>query len=68
MKKLKKTGLVWLVIIILINVFILLSGRIYLYKLIGNTLMKGRMGPAINESLIFANREVKAGNYQPWPV
>ena len=68
MKIIKKIGFWLLIIILVINVAILISGRFYLYKLIANTLMKGRMGPAINESLIFANREVKAGNHQPWPV
>lgn len=68
MKTLKKIGKWLLIILVVLNLAIVLSGRLYLYKLINHTLLKGRMGPAINESQIFANREVKAGKYQPWTI
>lgn len=52
----------------MLNAAIIVSGRTYLYKGIWNTYLKGRSGPAIDEYEIFSNREVKAGNYQAWPI
>lgn len=66
MKTLKKIGLTFLLILVLLNLFIIISGKTYLYKGIANTYLKGRSGPAIDESNIFANREIKANNYQAW--
>lgn len=56
----------FLIILVLFNVFILVTGRTYLYKGIANTYLKGRSGPSIDEYKIFPNREVRAGNHQPW--
>lgn len=68
MKKfLKRTGIFLLVVIIIANLFILFSGRTYLYKGIWNTYAKGRSGPAVDEYPIFANREIKCGAAQAWP-
>ena len=64
LKKIIKGALIFLVII---NLAILISGKLYLYKLMSNTIFKGRMGPSITEYQIFDNREVKAGTAQPWP-
>ena len=50
---------------VILNVAIIISGKFYLYKLIANTLLKGRMGPSLTEYLIFDNREVKTGIPQP---
>lgn len=55
-----------LVILVVLNILILVSGRTYLYKAIANTYFKGRSGPAIDESLIFSNRIVKTAAHQPW--
>lgn len=66
MKILKKIGLAFLLILVILNLSIIISGKTYLYKGIANTYLKGRSGPAIDESNIFANREVKATNYQAW--
>ncbi len=52
--------------VLIVNVFILITGRTYLYKGIANTYLKGRSGPSINESEIFANRIVKASNPMPY--
>lgn len=68
MKKfLKRTGYVLLAILVAANLFILLSGRSYLYKGIWNTYAKGRSGPAVDEYMIFANNEVRCGTPAPWP-
>ncbi|HVA98274.1 MAG TPA: serine hydrolase [Bacteroidia bacterium] len=68
MKKLKSI-LKWTVIVlVMLNALIFISGRTYLYKGIANTYLKGRKGPDITEYKIFANREVKTGTPQPWAV
>jgi CubicO group peptidase (beta-lactamase class C family) len=66
MKVLKKTGKWLLIILVILNIAILVSGRTYIYKGVWNTYLKGRSGPSIDEYQIFSNREVSAGNYQPW--
>ncbi|MCC6690407.1 MAG: serine hydrolase [Bacteroidia bacterium] len=66
-----KTGrniLKWIVIVLaVINLGILVSGKTYLYKGIANTYFKGRSGPDIDEYKIFSNREIKTAHYQPIP-
>jgi CubicO group peptidase (beta-lactamase class C family) len=69
MKKfLKWLGYIILAIIIIVNLIILCTGRFYLYKAIGNTYLKGRSGPSIDEYGIFPNRIVKTGTPMPWHV
>ncbi|MEO6883012.1 MAG: serine hydrolase [Bacteroidia bacterium] len=64
-----KSILKWIVIILVVlNLLILISGRTYLYKGIANTYLKGRKGPSITEYKIFSNREVNVGTPQPWAV
>jgi CubicO group peptidase (beta-lactamase class C family) len=63
----KRFGQVLLVILIALNLFILCTGRIYLYKGIWYTYLHGRSGPSPTEYLIFDNNEIKAGTPQPWP-
>jgi hypothetical protein len=36
-------------LILLLNVYVIVNGDWYFYKVIGNTIMKGRLGPAIDE-------------------
>ncbi len=68
MKIVKKILKWFLIIFILLNLAIIVCGKTYLYKAIGNTYLKGRSGPNTTEYKIFENREVKAGNYQKWRV
>lgn len=68
MRIIKKTVKWFLIILVILNVAILISGKTYLYKAIGNTYLKGRSGPSIDEYTIFSNREVKAGAAQEWLV
>lgn len=68
MKILKKIGKWFLIILVILNIAILVSGKTYLYKGIANTYLKGRSGPSIGEYEIFSNREVKAGISQTWYV
>jgi hypothetical protein len=48
-KALKIIGLSLLVIILGLNLFVILSGRFYLYKGVADTYLKGRTIPAIDE-------------------
>lgn len=45
-----------------------ITNNAYLYKGIVHTYLEGKKGPDIDQYQIFENREVKAGNYQPWLV
>lgn len=60
-------SVVWfvVVIVVLINLIILFSGRFYLYKGIYNTYLKGRSGPSATEYQIFDNRKVEAKHPAP---
>lgn len=63
-----KKFLKWfLIILVLANLGIIISGKTYLYKGIANTYLKGHSGPDIDEYKIFDTREVKAGTYLPIP-
>lgn len=66
MKILKKTGKWFLIIFVVLNLIIIVSGKTYLYKAVASTYFKGRSGPNISEYAIFDNREVKAGAFQKW--
>lgn len=55
-------------LIVLLNLVIFATGRFYIYKTIAHTIFKGRLGPAIDEYGIFANRKVASGKPMPWPV
>ena len=68
MKTLKKIGKWLLIILVVLNLAIIISGKTYLYKGIANTYLKGRSGPGIDEYKIFSNREVAAGAPQEWHV
>jgi CubicO group peptidase (beta-lactamase class C family) len=66
MKVLKKIGKWLLIILVILNIAILVTGKTYIYKGVWNTYLKGRTGPSIDEYQIFDNREVAAGTYQAW--
>jgi CubicO group peptidase (beta-lactamase class C family) len=69
MKKfLKRTGYFLLFVFVGANLFIVFTGRYYLYKGVWNTYLKGRSGPSALEYAIFANNEIKIGTPSPWPV
>lgn len=61
-KGLKVLGFVFLALFILINGFILLSGRTYLYKGIYLTYLSGKTGPSIYDLNNFPTRLVKKGS------
>ncbi|MFN5418659.1 MAG: serine hydrolase domain-containing protein [Flavobacteriia bacterium] len=62
-KKITKRFLQFLLLIFIVaNLFIILSGRFYLYKGVLNTYFKGRSGPSIYDKDIFANSTIKKAN------
>ena len=68
MKFLKKIFQGLLVILVLLNIAILVTGKTYLYKGIANTYLQGRKGPSIDEYKIFENRKILADVEQAWPA
>ena len=67
MKVLKKILFVILLLVLILNAIIIITGSTYIYKGIANTYLKGRIGPDIDEYRIFENREVKSGTPLPLP-
>ncbi|HEU4717765.1 MAG TPA: serine hydrolase [Bacteroidia bacterium] len=67
-KFLKRLGLFILFLLVAVNLFIVFTGRFYLYKGVWNTYLRGRKGPSATEYKIFDNREVKNGTPQPWAL
>src|ERR1051326_5997053 len=67
--KILKSFLKWLLIILIIlNILILVSGKTYLYKGFANTYLKGRVTADIDEYKIFDNRIVKSGTGKDWAI
>jgi CubicO group peptidase (beta-lactamase class C family) len=62
----KKIGKWFIIILVILNLSIVVSGRTYLYKALANTYLKGQKGPSIDEYQIFYNREVAAGKPIEW--
>ncbi|MCJ8289590.1 MAG: serine hydrolase [Crocinitomicaceae bacterium] len=67
---LKKTGKILLYTFIAfflsINAFILLSGRLYMYKALANTYLVGKSGPTIYDNDAFYNATIKGTNKEEW--
>lgn len=66
MKFLKRFFLVLVIVVAILEIFFLVSGKTYMNKLLWNTVFKGRLGPTINEYHIYHNREVKALSPREW--
>lgn len=65
-KFIKRIVILLMVLIVLANVFILVTGRTYLYKGIKETYLKGRSGPGLYDSLVFPSREIQGGIPDQW--
>jgi CubicO group peptidase (beta-lactamase class C family) len=63
----KGTGITLLVLLLIVNVLIVLTGKTYLYKGIADTYLKGRTIPAIDEYYNFPNRIIATSTAQEWP-
>jgi len=66
MKRLKRIFIILAVIVVVAELFFLLSGKMYMNKLLANTVFKGRLGPTITEYHIYENREIKAESPREW--
>jgi len=64
LKILKKFFKWLLILLVVLNILILVSGKTYLYKGFANTYLKGRITANIDEYKIFQNRIVKAAQVQ----
>ncbi len=65
--KLKIFFKIIILIIVVLNLLILVTGKLYLYKGVYNTYLKGRMMPNNSEYAIFDYRKIEARKPQPWP-
>jgi CubicO group peptidase (beta-lactamase class C family) len=58
---LKRLAVLLIVVIVLVNAFILITGRTYMYKGLKETYLIGRSGPGIYDSLVFDSRKIAGG-------
>lgn len=65
-RALKRFGWTLLAIIAVANLFVLITGRFYIYKAVANTVMVGRLGPSIDEHEIFYNRTIRSSAHEVW--
>ncbi len=68
MKILKIIGKWFLIILVVLNLAIIITGKSYIYKALRCTYMKGRSGADIDNYLFFENRVIKAGTPQEWSI
>jgi CubicO group peptidase (beta-lactamase class C family) len=68
MRLLKKTGKWFLILLVIFCLSLFLTEKVYLFKALANTYLKGRTGPSISEYAIFSNNKVEVGMPQPWAV
>lgn len=61
---LKRLAVLLIVVLVLVNAFILITGRTYMYKGLKETYLIGRSGPGIYDSLVFDSRRI-AGSSEP---
>lgn len=68
LKVLKYFGIFIIAVFIIANLVILLSGRLYIYKGLSATYLRGNSGPSIYDQDVFNNRTVPRGLSTPWKV
>ncbi|MBL0047275.1 MAG: serine hydrolase [Bacteroidetes bacterium] len=57
----------WIVILlVLLSLLIVITGKSYLFRAVANTYLKGRSGPSISEYKIFSNHKVEVDSAQEW--
>ena len=61
MNKLKKISIYVLAIALVFHVTMVITGNTHVYKVLANTVFKGRLSPSIDEYTIYHNREVAIG-------
>ena len=68
MKALKKILKWFVIVLIVLNIAIVVTGNTHIYKGLQNTYFKGRSGPSPTEYHIFANRIIDADKAVEWPL
>jgi CubicO group peptidase (beta-lactamase class C family) len=59
----------WTILVfIVLNALIIISGNTHIYKGLRYTYFQGRSGPSPTEYMIFDYHEIKAGKEQAWPL
>ena len=70
MKRIKKliNYTLWFTLLSIVgaNLAIIFSGRLYIYKGISATYLKGHIQPSIYDENVFLNRTIQKGNGQQW--
>ena len=64
----QKVFKLFFIIIIIINLFVFLSGKNWLYKGVAITYLKGYTSSYIDDFIYFPSNKIKAGNHQPWEI
>jgi CubicO group peptidase (beta-lactamase class C family) len=67
MKLLKKVFIVFVSLILLLEIYLVVSGNWHVNKVLAMTIFRGKTGPDIFELQDFPSRKISAGNPQSWP-
>jgi len=67
MKKLRKRLIRISLGLALLHLVVVITGHSYIYTTLANTVLKGRLGPTIEEFKNFPARSIAMGEPQPWP-
>lgn len=63
------TFLKWIFIIsILFVAHAYLTSNTHIFKTLGSTILKGRLGPSVDTRLLFSTRKIATGKPQPWAM
>lgn len=67
-KVLKRIGLILVAVILLFELGLLVTGNMYINKVLRLTIFSGKTGPDIDEAGLFTTHEIGTDAPQPWPV
>jgi len=66
MTTIKRILIIFIAFIAIFEIYLFASGKTYVNFIIQQTILKGRLGPDIDEYSIYANRDVEANNPVAW--
>jgi len=62
------TFLKWIFIVCILFIsHAYLTGNTHIFKTLGSTILKGKLGPSVDTKKLFSTRKVNIGKPQPWP-
>ncbi len=67
MKIIKRILIGLILFILLLETSLLITGNLFVNKVLAMTIFSGKTGPDIDELNLFAEREINIGKPQPWP-